>query len=87
MTHTSPEEAVSDSGGGTMPRLTEPPTDAGPPTSRVRSGSSSTRTTAPSRALTSTNLELPHERPAGGNARTHTRDLTLDLWAEHGGSV
>lgn len=86
MTHTSPEEAVSDSGGGTMPRLTEPPTDAGPP-SRVRSGTSSTRTTAPSRALTSTNLELPHERPAGGNARTHTRDLTLDLWAEHGGSV
>ena len=28
------------------------------------------------------NLELPHERPADGSARTHTRDLILDLWVE-----
>ncbi|HEX4688584.1 MAG TPA: DUF402 domain-containing protein [Nocardioides sp.] len=30
------------------------------------------------------NLELPHERPLDGSRRTHTRDLTLDLWV--GGS-
>jgi predicted RNA-binding protein associated with RNAse of E/G family len=30
------------------------------------------------------NLELPHERPAQGSPRTHTRDLTLDLWVENG---
>ena len=30
------------------------------------------------------NLELTHERPASGAARTHTRDLVLDLWVEHG---
>jgi hypothetical protein len=26
------------------------------------------------------NLELTHERPVDGSGRTHTRDLTLDLW-------
>ncbi len=30
------------------------------------------------------NLELPHERPAGGAARVHSRDLVLDLWLEDG---
>jgi hypothetical protein len=30
------------------------------------------------------NLELPHERPVDGARRTHTRDLTLDLWLEDG---
>ena len=30
------------------------------------------------------NLELPHERPVDGSARTHTRDLTLDLWVANG---
>ena len=30
------------------------------------------------------NLELPHERPVDGSRRTHTRDLTLDLWVEDG---
>jgi predicted RNA-binding protein associated with RNAse of E/G family len=32
------------------------------------------------------NLELPHERPADGARRTHTRDLTLDLWVGDGGT-
>lgn len=30
------------------------------------------------------NLELRHERPVDGARRTHTRDLTLDLWFEDG---
>jgi hypothetical protein len=30
------------------------------------------------------NLELPHERPADGRPRVHTRDLVLDLWVEGG---
>ena len=30
------------------------------------------------------NLELPHERPAAGSPRTHTRDLTLDVWVQNG---
>jgi hypothetical protein len=30
------------------------------------------------------NLELPHERPADGSPRVHTRDLTLDLWVAEG---
>jgi hypothetical protein len=30
------------------------------------------------------NLELPHQRPVDGSPRTHTRDLTLDLWLENG---
>jgi predicted RNA-binding protein associated with RNAse of E/G family len=30
------------------------------------------------------NLELPHERPVDGSLRTHTRDLTLDVWVENG---
>lgn len=32
------------------------------------------------------NLELPHERPVDGAARTHTRDLTLDLWVDATGT-
>ena len=30
------------------------------------------------------NLELPHERPADGSPRVHTRDLILDLWVADG---
>jgi hypothetical protein len=30
------------------------------------------------------NLELPHERPTDLGRRTHTRDLTLDVWAADG---
>lgn len=30
------------------------------------------------------NLELTHERPVHGSARTHSRDLVLDLWVEDG---
>jgi len=30
------------------------------------------------------NVELPHERPVDGSRRTHTRDLTLDLWVAEG---
>jgi uncharacterized protein DUF402 len=32
------------------------------------------------------NLELPHERPLDGARRTHTRDLTLDLWVDDTGT-
>ncbi|QIG44827.1 DUF402 domain-containing protein [Nocardioides anomalus] len=30
------------------------------------------------------NLEVPHQRPVDGAARTHSRDLTLDLWVADG---
>ena len=33
------------------------------------------------------NLELVHERPASGDARVLTRDLTLDLWLEADGQL
>ena len=33
------------------------------------------------------NLELPHLRAADGEARTYTRDLTLDLWLDVDGSL
>ena len=33
------------------------------------------------------NLELPHLRAADGGPRTYTRDLTLDLWLDVGGSL
>lgn len=33
------------------------------------------------------NLELPHRRAADGGARTHSRDLTLDLWLDVDGSL
>ncbi|WP_457208317.1 DUF402 domain-containing protein [Nocardioides sp. P5_C9_2] len=32
------------------------------------------------------NLELVHQRPVSGEARVLTRDLTLDLWLDAGGS-
>lgn len=32
------------------------------------------------------NLELPHERPVDGAPRTHSRDLTLDLWVDATGT-
>ena len=30
------------------------------------------------------NLELPHQRPADGGPRVHSRDLVLDVWLEEG---